>query len=298
MKIFEKTKIWLIIALVIVVAGVALLSIFGLNQTADYKTAYEVTVGVDQDVKGSGELVKQTAENYFAEKGYKFSAYATQKAEDGTVYIYKFNGKGEITQTELKDRLTAALNGNAELAGLGLVAKAEYKQTAVTSGVNLTGVMIACVIALALAFVVSWIMIKLSGALTLLCNSVIAALVYVSLIAITRLPALPNLVICAAASMIITAVITFVMINRFKEMGKNGGDVKAIAKEGANKSFIRICFIVCVGALAAIALSATTSVYLAFTGLHILAATVSAALVSLIATPAFWSAFKAVGSKK
>ncbi|MBQ6921890.1 MAG: hypothetical protein IJQ66_02255, partial [Clostridia bacterium] len=67
MKIFAKTKIWLIIALSVVVVGVAMFAFLGFNQTPDYRNSYEVQVAVDQNVKNSAAIAKENAEKYFAE---------------------------------------------------------------------------------------------------------------------------------------------------------------------------------------------------------------------------------------
>ena len=154
MKVFQNLKIWIIIALITVVLGAMFFAIFGLNQTPDYKAAYEVSVSVDQNVKGSGELVKNTAENYFSEKGYKFSAYATQKTNDGSTFIYKFRSAGDISESELEGRLAAALDADENLNGLGLKASAAYGKTAITSDITVGAVILATLLALLAAFLI------------------------------------------------------------------------------------------------------------------------------------------------
>ena len=70
------TKIWLVATVLIVLAGIVMLSLFGFNNTVDYSKGYELTVGVDQKIEGQ-DLVFQTAEEYFAEKDLPVFAFRT-----------------------------------------------------------------------------------------------------------------------------------------------------------------------------------------------------------------------------
>ena len=300
MKILKNTKLWVILALIVVLAGTVLLSVYGLNETPDYKTAYEVSVSVDQNVKGAGELVKTTAENYFSEKGYKFSAYATQPSEDGTTYIYKFNQAGDVSESELKGKLEGALSANADLKDLGLAVNALYKKTATTSGVNVGMVVLACALTLLAAFIIALFMVKLANATTIIINAVLSAIIYISLIAITRIPAMPDFAIGGAIAVILSTMMTFVIACRYQEMLKlnDKADVKAVAESGVKAGMLRLCFIAVAGVLVGVALSATGSTYLLFTGLKVLVATVSAFMVSVVFTPVLFSALKNVKAKK
>ena len=300
MKIFKNTKIWIIVALITVLLGAIFISVFGLNQTPDYKAAYEVSVSVDQDVQGSGELVKKTAENYFSEKGCKYSAYAVQSTEDGATYIYKFHNAGDISESVLNEKLSEALEADANLSGLGLKATAAYKKTAVTSDVNVGMVILSCALSLLAAFLIALFIVKLASATTVVVNAAISAIMYVSIVAITRIPAATDFVIGGAIVVILSAVMTFVIACRYKETLKlnDKADVKAVAESGVSAGIFRLCFIACAGIVAAIALSATGSVYLLFTGLKVLVATVSAFLVSVISTPILWTVLKNVKAKK
>lgn len=300
MKLFKDIKIWIIIALVVVVGGALMISLFGLNQTPDYKTAYEVSVSVDQNVEGSGELAKKTAEKYFNEKGYKFASYATQKTTDGNEYIYKFNTAGNISASELETKISEALSSDEKLGGLGLVAKVQYKQIATNSGFNFGLIILATVLGLVATFIISLLTVKLASALTVLCNAVISAIMYVMLIAITRIPALPDVFVGFAAAVILASAMSFVIACRYKEIIKSGdkSEVSAVAAEGLKTGTPRLYFILGAGALVAVALSVTSLGYPMFTGLKILVATVSAFLTTCVATPALWTVFKSVKNKK
>ena len=299
MKIFAKTKIWIIVALVVVLIGAIFVSVFGLNQTPDYKTAYEVTIGVDQNVQGSGKVAKNAAEDYFKSVGYKYSGYATQKTADGTEYIYKSHKAGDVNEADLLKTINDALAADENLGGLGLVAKAEYKKTEVTADYSALKVVLACALGLIAAFIIAFFTVKAASALTLLCNALMTAVLYVMLLAVTRIPALPDVVIGGAIGVIVSCVMTFVLACRYKEILKAGNaDFKAVAEEGLNCGAARLIFIACVCAFAAIALSVAGGVYVTFTGLKILVAVASAFLVSCVATPSLWTALKTVKLKK
>lgn len=300
MKTFNNIKIWITVALVIVLAGAIFIAALGFNQTPDYKAAYEVTVSVDQNVKGSGELVKTTADKYFNEKGYKYSSYATQVTEDGALFIYKFNDKGNIDENELKEALSTAFEADAEIKELGLKTDAAYKQTATTSDVNVGLTVLACALGLLAAFIIALFIVKLASATTVVINAVLTALVYISIIAIARIPASTDLVLCGALSMIIASIMTFVIACRYKEIAKanDKDDIKAVAALGVKESACRLGFIACLAVVAAVAFSATGSVYMLFTGLKILVATVSAYMVTVVATPVLFSALKSINAKK
>lgn len=299
MKIFAKIKVWIIVALIVVLAGAVMISVFGLNNTPDYKSAYEVSVGVDQNVEGSGEVARKTAEDYFKSVGYKYSGYATQKTADGTEYIYKSNKAGDIKEADLIKAISDAFAADANLSGKGLVVKAEYKQTEMSADFNAVKIILACVLGLLAAFLIALFTVKAASALTLLCNAVITAVLYVMLLAVTRIPAYPDFVIGGAIGVAASVVMTFVLTCRYKEILKSDkSDVKTVAEEGLKCGTARLLFIACVGIVAAIVLSVAGGVYVTFTGLKIIVAVLSAFITSCVATPALWTTLKTVKAKK
>lgn len=299
MKLFGKLKIWIIVAVITVLLGTLLLSIFGFNQTPDYKSSYEVSVSVDQNVNGSGELVDKTAREYFSEKGYKLSDYATQETEDGDKYIYKFHKAGDIDKEELQGVLQAALDNDATLGALNLKADAEYGEVKMTSDYKVWKILLACLLGLIVAFAVSFFTVKLASALTVVCNAVMTAIIYTMLVAITRIPALPDFAIVGGAAMLISVVMTFVITCRYKEKLKldEKAEISEVASIGVNDGFIRLCFIACAVILAAMLLF-LGGVYFLFIGLKLILAAISAFLVSCVATPALWTVFKKFRIKK
>lgn len=300
MKIFAKTKWFVIIVLVIAVAGAILLATVGLNGTPDFKAAYEVSVNVDDNVEGSGEFVKAEAEKYFAEKGYGYSAYATQVSDDGTTYNYKFANVGDISAAELEDRVQTAVTDDATLGTIGLVVKVNYSQTAVTSDVNAGMIILAFAIALLAEFIIALFMIKAAGALSVVCNAVSAALIYLFLMAVTRIPAAPSFYVFGATAALFASVLTFVLTNAFAERVKaeSKSDYKAVAFEETAKRFKYLCFAAIAGFAACLLMAVTANAYMLFAGLAGVVAICSAAVVSCVFTPWVWSMLKSVGQKK
>ena len=109
-------KVWIIITLLIIVAGMVFLGVFGLGQSPDYKKSYEVRVSVDQNVNGSGEIVKDAAEKFFSDKGIKIASYATQSMDDGATFVYKIAQKADtdFSTEELKNSVQNALQAKEE----------------------------------------------------------------------------------------------------------------------------------------------------------------------------------------
>lgn len=294
-----KTKLWLIISLIVVVAGVAIFAFFGFNQTADYKGAYEVQVAVDQDVRGAADIAKETAEKYFDEIGYKYCASLTQAYNDGAEYIYKFDTEKDFDKEELKTRIVDALNEKG-LAELDLEVTVNYKETAVTSGVVVWKLVLACAIALVAAFIITAVVNKFASAFAVVISGVCALIIHLALISVTRLPAFPALIVGESVAVLLTVLYGFFITYRFKETSK--ADVRADDKEIAEKGLIgsvkALCLISLIGICAAIFFALTFKTYFLYTGAQIAIAVITAFLVSCVATPGLWKVFNGIKGRK
>ena len=127
-----------------------------------------------------------------------------------------------------------------------------------------------------------------------------SGVIYIMLLAITRIPALPDFAVISAVSMILSTLMTFTITCAYKEKLKiaDKPSISEIATAGIKNNALRLILLAAAGGVAAIAFSVTGSIYLVFTGLKILLATVSAFLVSIVATPALWTVFKKIKSGK
>ena len=66
----KKTKIGIIITLVLILAGLAIFSFFGFNKTVDYDKGYRIEITTVDITEDKMPLIKETADKYFAESGY------------------------------------------------------------------------------------------------------------------------------------------------------------------------------------------------------------------------------------
>lgn len=289
-------KLWIIITLLIVVAGMVMLGMFGLNQNPDYNSSYEICVGVDQNVNGSGEIVKNAAEKYFEEKNVKIASYATQTMDDGAMFVYKLCDKAEaIDATELKTAVQNALNAN-ELTE-NLVAKTEgVNGVKVTYYKEVFGVALGLGIAALVSFVYLVLVEKPVAALSAVLGSLVSALLFISLISIARIPAYPTFAAGLAFSFVLALIFSTVIVNRFREVMKIVGNekmtVSEIASKGVKQSVARVSFAAVAVFVAAIPFAITMSWGLVSFALQILVADVAALLASLFWTSFFWSSIK------
>ena len=304
MKIFAKTKIWLIIALSVVVVGVAMFAFLGFNQTPDYRNSYEVQVAVDQNVRDSAAIAKENAEKYFAEIGYVPANCYTQEYKEGAGYIYKFyNASEKFDKDALKTKIETALTAldDKELGELNLVVTVNYKETVVSkevgAGVSAWKIILACAIAMVIAFIVVAVMNNLASAITVIVNSLIAIVLNIAIMAIVRVPAYPTLIIGEAVAAIFAMLFTFIITCRYKEDLKVN-DKADVAEDGVKKSFNLISLVAIFGAICAIFIMLAINSYFVFAGIQSAIAICVAYLVSLVATPVLWRVFRNIIGRK
>ena len=77
-KLNNVSKIFIILSLVIVVAGMALLGFLGLNQTVDYSDGYEMTVYAKNVLEDDAVAMKEATDEYLAQKGLSSNQFTTQ----------------------------------------------------------------------------------------------------------------------------------------------------------------------------------------------------------------------------
>ena len=89
MKVLNNFKIWIVITLTVIAAGMFVLGFVGLNNPVDYKTSYQVEISVEEDLNGSIQIAMDTAESFFATKGISDKSYSFEMRDNGSV-CYKF----------------------------------------------------------------------------------------------------------------------------------------------------------------------------------------------------------------
>ena len=293
-KLAKKYKLFIIIALVVVVIGMTLFGIFGFNNTVDYSSSYEVRVGIEQSVEGAKSTLKSGAEEYLSSKGIKAVDYASQQLNGGKTLVYKFDKNVELNAEEMKGYIQDKFNESTSLYGITVTA--EYSQVRGNNPFNVGAVVIAVAIAVVVAFLFALIMEKLSGALALICTSVASAIVFIAMLAIVRIPSEPVVAISISLAMVLSAVLSCSTIAKCSEKYKlanvskpNAFEVAEQAIASENKKYLLTLIAVLI---AAVTISAFIQPYLMFAGLHVLLAGLVASAVSYFGTPLMWALIK------
>ncbi len=299
-----KFKLWIIIALALVVVGMTLLGIFGFNQTVYYDNAYELEVKVEKNLGEADAVMEAEIESYFKAEGIKYATYAYQKVDGGESLIYRFHkssplfsdsAKLEKVKLDLETKIETAFNTHGqELTGLQIEVSARsvvnYKNQ------NVFNFVLAGAIALVILFVYVLIMEKIVGGLTVLCNAVISGILSIALLAITRIPAMPYMLATIVASIILSSLISVVIINKCRELNKNVANEKTsvadIAKEATKSSLIRIIFIAAALLVASLLLIILGTGMIKLIGLHVIVAGVASLFTAYGFTEIFYNLFK------
>jgi len=112
-SVMNKMKYFVISSLVILVVGMTLLGIFGLNKPIDYSDSYEINVSIAIDDDSLKQEMKETADKYFEENGIIYASFQSQ--EDGMSLVYKFTTDQTSKVQELKSVLDAVLSLNTQM---------------------------------------------------------------------------------------------------------------------------------------------------------------------------------------
>ena len=302
-SINSKYKLWIIITVAILVVGFTLLAIFNFNQTVDFKDSYQVVISSNSQLEVPNQEIKQSAEKYFAQKGIVAVDYATEDI-DGPIgknaVIFKFDKDVNLDKADMKTFIETELDVVGDQM---IVINVEYNNVHnyYNSGVGYI------VLALAIGGLASFIYLlfaeKMAGAVSVISSAVLSSLLFIALLAITRIPAQPFAPAVCALTFALSMFLSTGFVNRFKEEVRLNDAVESskdklsyvqIADKSATDSLYRYAFVG--GALLVIALLFVVigSVYLTFLGLQMIIATLSAVFSSLIGVPLLWPVLKNV----
>lgn len=293
-SVTSKWKIWLIISVTIVLCGMVVLGVFGLNNSVDYSKSFEVTVGVDQNVDGLAEKAKEIAVDYFDNNEKNYVCYSYQQTEDG-LFIFKFKGNPIIDNEEFNKLISDGVNSDK----IKVITSVSEVVTSVSRLDEIRAVGLSMAIATVVIFLFILIKDKLSAGVATLASSVISGILTFALASLTRIPTYPILAISLCASLILSGVLSTGMVARFKEelkKGEKGVTSFDIADKVARKSGVRYLVMLIALVVVALALANITMDYLTFIALHVLLVGVSALFSSYVFTPIFWAVVK--GNKK
>lgn len=286
-----KNKLFIVITLVLILAGMTVFGIFGFNQTVDYSNSYEVRVSVDQGFDGATDLLIKETNYFFAENGIKSQAYAFQKAEDGSLLIYKFNKQVPTSfndlQKYLNDKLSAAEFTSA-------TAKVEVNQVIGNKKFDAGVLSLALGISALVIFVYALIMEKLAASVATLGSSVVSFLLFLSLTAILRIPAYPFVSVGLALSVAIPALLSIASARKMRLVykSKDKPNSKEIAQAVINNEGKKYLFTLIALLVGAVAISALFVPYMMFVGAQIAVVGISSVVSAYFVTPLIWSGIK------
>ncbi len=287
-NVVSKWKIWVIIAVAAVLLGMIMLGAFGLNHSAAYRNAYEIKITVAGSVNDDEKTAATDgAEEYFAKVNRKYSL--KQVLEDGA--IYTFSNIDGIDVSEL-NAAAKAPDGYTTTVAIGETVSEKGNKTIAAYAVLALG------IAVIVAFVYALIAEKFASGVAVLASSVLSAMLYVSLMAITRIPADAFFATGLAIATALGAILSVAMCNRFRETARMVTDEKlsvaGVAEKGANLSVARFNFAFFALAVAAVSFAALGLIVgaksMAFVGLQILVAAVVSYFAAFAFTPVLYAA--------
>lgn len=296
--IVKKTKWFIVAMLVVLVVGMTLFGIFGFNNAVDYRDGYELQVSVNQNIDQAKDVMKDTADKYLSDNGLKTASYAIQELDDGATVIYKLYGDVTNHADTLESALNTALQANEKTKSV----QAEVMVNTILgdSEMQFGWVILAVGISVVAIFLYMLIMERLASALAVIGASIASLVLFVAIMGITRIPALPYVEVLTAFSAIFGAVLSVTTTRRYKEeiksvVGKYSAS--AIACNVINKDFKKYLFALIAVFVAAVAISALLVPYMMFAGLQILVAGIAAVCSAYVVTPIIWTAVMSIKNK-
>ncbi len=290
-NIMDKMKWFIVATLSIIVVGMTLLGIFGFNNTIDYGEGFEVRVRLEQETDEDIAKLKTTADKYFSSNS--IAILSAQIEDQGAGVIYKLTS--ELSDDTITGLKTAISDKIASTNNVEVTVSNTYK----TNYLQPVNVIIAYTASLVVVFLYMLIMNKLASAVSVIFSSILSVIVYLSVMAIVRIPAAPFVEIMAMISGALSAVLSVIIVGEYREKLKSANKATAqeIAVSVAQSSAKKFLYAIVAILLASFALIALLSTYTAIMGASLLIAGLTAVAISYFATPFIWTAIKGKKSK-
>lgn len=288
--IIKYSKIFFIVALVLIVAGMTMLGIFNFNQSIDYKNSYEMQISVDQNVGTSVQTMKSSAEKFFSDNGIAPVSYATQSMNDGAAVIYKFNWDVSAKVADLKSAVQAALDADTSFTGVGV--DVDFYVLGGNNASQVGKVILALGIFAVVIFLYSLIVEKLAGATATIFSAILASVLFVSMVNLVRVPALPFVSVTTALSALLAAALSVATVNKYREQNKLSDGKASLTQivDKVSKSALTLYVFACAALIVAAALFVGIlgwNSYL-FLALQIVIAALCGTASAYFATPFIW----------
>ncbi|MBE7089626.1 MAG: hypothetical protein E7362_02345 [Clostridiales bacterium] len=229
----KHVKIFVIIALVIIVVGSALFGVFGFNQDVNYKTSYELNVTLNQNIGEASASMKTATDAYLEEKGLKAEGYAFQELADGKTLAYKFqeNVLEIIDLDELEIRIQNAVKDNT---GSAIGAEAVFNEVTAHHFRYDYMAIIGIAIMLIVLFIYFVFLNKLAGAVSVLVSVVISMLMYLAIVGASRVYAGDFVGVGMLITAVLTGAYSLFTVEYAQEYSKNVGNDKLSYYDLAN----------------------------------------------------------------
>ena len=293
----DRIKFFIVATLSILLVGFIILGIFGFNGTVDYPNksvnGYELQVSVDQKAGDAYGIMKTSTEEFFNNNGLT-PVNASQTLANGKTIIYKFDKDVTDKVAALKEYVSGKLTA----AELSVDFTAEVYELYKQGFDGVWWLILAGGIALVIIFVYALIMEKLAGSVAIIFSSVLSALLFVALLAITRIPAAPFVGAGVIAAAVIGGAMSVATVNRFKEENKNNDSlsVKDITDKVLKTERDKYIIFGAAVAVASVAFIVFGLSYLMIAGAQLLLAGLAGTFTAYLGSTFMWSVIK--GSKK
>lgn len=289
--IIKKWKLWVIITLVVIVAGLGIFGFVGLNKALNVSNGCEIEISVDENIADAKTVAKDVAEAYFVENLIANKQGAVQEmTEYGYIYNFdKVEWKDGASAEDLLLKIETAINND------NVTVTVEVRDVVVLANSDLVKIIIAVAVATVASFIYLLIVEKKRAAFTALISALLALVLNVALTALARVPVAINCLFTVVA-FILSFVLSAGMLNRFKESQKlitaEKRDDVQIANIGAKASLMRYAFVFISLLIASVVMFVLGSVTLQAIALQLLVSNVCAVFTALIYTPIVWSVIK------
>lgn len=291
-SIMKKMKWFVISSLIILVVGMTLLGIFGLNEPIDYSDSYEINVSITIDDDSLKASMKETADKYFEEKGISVASFQTQ--EEGMSLIYAFT-QDQTAQVEgLKTLLESVLSQNPQMGNSKVSVVSNYVGQG--SLVQPLKILLAYGIAVVAIFVYMLIMNKLASAVAVICSSLASVVMFIAMLAITRIPGVPFVELSTMLAGVFGALLGVSTVSKYREELKNTTankfSVVEIADKTSKTELKKYAYVLVAILIAGVAVAAFFTRYMLIIGGQIILAGLVSVLCAYFITPLIWVAIK------
>ena len=296
-SVMKNFKIWIIVTLALIVGGMFILGFVGFNNPVDFKVSYQLKVDVEEDFADSISIAKSVTDKFFKDNGISDLDYAFYTGDDGSV-VYSFHEDVADKIDGLEEKLQIALND----AGVNLEAKVSTTESTPYFSKNVLNIALAVGVSAIAIMIYLIIMEKPASALAVLGSTLLSALIFASLLAITRVPALPFALATIVFSALLSALLATLFVSKAKAIVKNVANDKLTKREIADKAFgknvLPLIGVLAVSIVSAILFIAIGTGYLKFLGIQIALGGISAVFSAGAWTPVIWSALRKGKTKK